>query len=152
MKLKQSLLWMAASAVFVFAGSGCGDHCSCAARRPDGSIDGIGIGTNNGEVAIQVKFNNCPKVSPSAAPPAAPIGTSIIVAASASDLDLNNLTFAWTAPSGSFDEPTKTTTSFHCAVIGPVVLTVTVSDGTCLETSKVSVTCSTPDGGAGAGS
>jgi hypothetical protein len=60
------------------------------------------------------------------------------------------LTYAWSAPSGTFDTPNAASANFTCSAAGPVTLTLTVSDGpvpdggSCnpaLSTETVSVQC-----------
>jgi hypothetical protein len=61
-----------------------------------------------------------------------------------------NLTYQWSAPSGSFGAASAASTSFTCTAPGPVMGTLVVGDGpvpagsTCnpsLETDVVAVTC-----------
>ena len=63
------------------------------------------------------------------------------------------LTYAWSAPSGTFSAPTAASTSYTCATQGVVTLTLTVGDGAipaggacdpARSTTTVQVTCDLP--------
>ena len=71
-----------------------------------------------------------------------------------------SLTYAWSAPSGSFDHPGASSTNFTCTVAGPVPITLTVGDGpvpngaACsaeLSTRTVTVQCDSAPADAGPG-
>ena len=59
------------------------------------------------------------------------MGSSVALSGSATGpgVDAGSITYAWTAPSGTFDTPTAASANFTCAVAGPVAVTLTVSDG-----------------------
>ncbi len=94
----------------------------------------------------------------SASPAETTLGNSVTLDASATAPNPGAITYAWSAPSGSFSAPTSATTSFTCTTPGPVTVTLTVADGpvpaggTCdpsQATSTVQVQCdSALDGGA----
>jgi hypothetical protein len=80
------------------------------------------------------------------------VGTSVSLSAAATGPDPGGLTYAWSAPSGTFAPPDSAATSFTCTAAGVVPVTLTVSDGvvpdggtcnTALATATVQVTCTT---------
>jgi phospholipase C len=88
--------------------------------------------------------------SVSASPAETTVGNSVTVSASASGPDPSGVTFAWSAPSGTFDDANAATAQFTCGAPGPVILTLTVGDGpipdggTCnasLATTTLQVQC-----------
>jgi phospholipase C len=100
---------------------------------------------------------NCPVVNSAiATPDTAVVGSSVLVSGSASGPNVGALTYAWSAPSGTFDTPNAAQANFTCAVQGPVTLTLTVNDGaltadggTCdPATSTVEVKCGHVDAAA----
>jgi hypothetical protein len=96
----------------------------------------------------------CPQVTlASASALSAPVGSTIALAASGSDLGGGaKLSFAWTATGGTLANPAVANTSFTCpAVGGPQKLTVSVSSGdpACASGTTIEVVCTGgPDGGA----
>ncbi len=86
----------------------------------------------------------------SALPSETTIGHSVAVSATATGANPSGLTYAWSAPSGTFDTPNAANANFMCAAVGPVTLTVVVGDGpvpdggACnlsLDTTTVQVQC-----------
>jgi hypothetical protein len=62
------------------------------------------------------------------------------------------LTLVWSAATGAFADPSAAETIFTCAQAGPVVLTLTASDGACSTTQSASIFCDAiPDGGVSGG-
>jgi hypothetical protein len=57
------------------------------------------------------------------------IGGSIALAATATAANPAGLTYAWSAPSGSFSAPTSASTNYSCTTAGTITLTLTVGDG-----------------------
>lgn len=60
------------------------------------------------------------------------------------DLDSDDLelSYAWSATSGEFSDPTEPTTDYHCAASGPQQLFVMASDGEgCEATLSMDVDC-----------
>jgi hypothetical protein len=114
--------------------------------------------TVDGNIAINGQFNVCPKVTSSSVTPlTVAIGSFTNITATASDRDGDPLTFAWSAPSGTFSAPTAANGTYTCASIGTQTLTVSVSDGPargCTRSKTTTVTCvaSGVDGGIDAGS
>jgi hypothetical protein len=82
------------------------------------------------------------------APMAAEVGASVAASVTAMGPDATSLKYAWSATSGSFDDPTSATPHFTCAAPGTATLTVTASDGpipagsSCaLSTGTATVSC-----------
>ncbi|MCG5053290.1 MAG: PKD domain-containing protein [Myxococcales bacterium] len=97
-----------------------------------------------GSVAVEAVFNNCPVASDLVvAPRTVGVGGKLMVSGAASDSDAaDTLTYAWTASGGgTFAATNVGSTSFACAVAGTHELTFTVSDGKCVDSRTVSVTC-----------
>ncbi len=107
--------------------------------------------TEAGSVAVTATTYSCATWnSISASPAEATVGNAVTVSASASGPNPSALTYAWSAPSGSFDAPSAASSHFTCATPGPVTLTLTVGDGpvpdggacsTALDQTTVQVTC-----------
>ncbi|MCL2448398.1 MAG: hypothetical protein FWD17_05575, partial [Polyangiaceae bacterium] len=99
-----------------------------------------------GSVTVNGTLNLCPNVdSLSATPNQANVGSSVSIAAVASDPDNgpSALTYGWTASSGTVADPTSASTTFTCTAAGTATLTLSASDGdpACVTTSTVQVTC-----------
>jgi hypothetical protein len=101
-----------------------------------------------GSVSVGGTFNFCPVADGISANPAdVAVGFPVALAITAHDADSapSPLTYSWTAPSGSFSDPTSATPTFVCDAPGPVTLTVTASDGDgtsgCPATLSLVVTC-----------
>jgi hypothetical protein len=104
--------------------------------------------SHTGSVLVNGVLNVCPLVDGiSASPNELYVGGSVSVSATAHDPDSgpSPLTFAWTATSGTFTDPSSLNTRFVCTTAGSATLTLTVSDGDtasgCPATSSVTVTC-----------
>jgi hypothetical protein len=110
-----------------------------------------------GSATISGQTFNCGVVNGIAASPSeTTLGASVSLQGTAVGADPGRLTYAWSAPSGTFSAPTAAATSFTCTAPGPVSVTLTVSDGpvpdggTCnpaLSSSTVTITCDPPLGG-----
>ena len=101
-----------------------------------------------GGVAVTGTINICPVadgVSANPADVAVGFPVSLAVAGHDSDAGPAALTYRWSAPSGSFSDPTSATPSFVCSRPGPVTLTATLSDGDatpgCSDALSLVVTC-----------
>ena len=101
-----------------------------------------------GSVLVTGGVNVCPVIDGiSSSPSEVVVGSSIALAAAAHDADSAPaaLTYAWTAPSGSFASAVGQTTSFTCTQAGTVSISLTVSDGDsspgCPHTHAVPVIC-----------
>jgi phospholipase C len=78
-------------------------------------------------------FNCATWNSVTASPSETTIGHSVAVNALGTGPNPAAVTYAWSAPSGSFDTPNAASANFTCGAPGPVTLTVTVADGTVPE-------------------
>ena len=74
-------------------------------------------------------FNCATWNSVSASPNETTVGNAVAVAVSAAGPNPAGLTYAWSAPSGSFDNAAAAAPHFTCGAPGAVTLTVTVADG-----------------------
>ena len=106
--------------------------------------------SQSGSALINGGTFNCGTVtSVSSAPAETTLGNSVAVSASAVGPNSGSLTYAWSAPSGTFDTPGASRANFTCTQPGPVTLTVSVTDGaipdgstcTAASTSTIQVTC-----------
>jgi acid phosphatase len=101
-----------------------------------------------GSVLVNGNINVCPLVDGVDASPAETfVGGTIALNATAHDTDNgpSPLSYAWSAPSGTFGSPSAANTTFTCTAAGPVVVSVKVSDGDpsagCADTFNTTVTC-----------
>ncbi len=74
-------------------------------------------------------YNCAASSSVSASPTETTVGASVALSATAIGPVPGALTYAWSAPSGSFESAATATTNFKCTAAGPVSVTVTVGDG-----------------------
>ncbi len=90
----------------------------------------------------------------SASPTETTVGSSVTVSATANAPVPGSLAYMWSAPSGSFDSASSATAHFQCTEVGPVAVTLVVSDGpvpagdscsTALSTRTITVTCDAMD-------
>jgi hypothetical protein len=103
----------------------------------------------NGSVLVSGSLNLCPTIDGvSASPAEVTLGGTVALAAAAHDSDAgpSALSYAWTAPNGSFSSASDATTTFTCDTAGTTTLTLRVSDGdpapSCADTQTTTVTCS----------
>jgi hypothetical protein len=103
------------------------------------------LGLVDGNLSVNGTFNICPKVtSTTISPTTVAVGSAASLSATARDRDNDPLTFAWTAPSGSFSAPGSSSTSYTCASAGVQTLTLSVDDGPlrgCTRSATVMITC-----------
>jgi hypothetical protein len=106
-------------------------------------------GPRSGSVLVNGMLNSCPVIDEVGAnPDEVMVGSSVSLTAVAHDSDAGPapLSYAWSAPSGSFSDPSSANPTFTCASIGSVTATLTVSDGdpsaTCAATAAVTISCS----------
>jgi hypothetical protein len=111
-----------------------------------------------GSVLLNGALNICPSLDAVSANPAeAFVGTTIGLSASAHDPDASPaaLSYHWTTGAGSLNDANASTPTFTCLVPGPVVLSVSASDGdplaSCAETRSITVQCTAVGGGGSAG-
>jgi len=107
-------------------------------------------GGDGSSVSVSGTFNTCPALQAAvASPPAAAVGETINVNASAFDKDTTDkLTYVWTATAGSFAMPAAASTTYACSVAGAQQLTIKVSDGQCEDMNTIDVVCTAADAGA----
>jgi acid phosphatase len=104
-----------------------------------------------GSALVTAGTYNCGTVTAiSASPSEVNVGYPLTVTASATAPNSGGLTYAWSAPSGSFDNASSASPHFTCSTPGNVTLQVTVGDGTvpvgstcntALNTSTITVKC-----------
>lgn len=83
-----------------------------------------------GSVSISGQTYSCAAWSSvSVSPSETTVGTSVSLSATATAPSASALTYAWSAPTGSFTAPGSANTSYTCAAAGSVVVTLTVGDG-----------------------
>ena len=108
-----------------------------------------------GSVMVNGTLNVCPVIdSLSVAPAESTVGNSVGLSANGSDSDHlpSALSYSWTSSSGTIASAASATTSLKCTAVGPVTVTLTVSDGDCSDTLTQTVTCSpATNGSAGSG-
>ena len=127
---------VALGALGVFGCNKAERYPTISARSPDG-----------GNVGVHGDYNFCPQVIFLASPDHVAVGRPIVLTAIATDKDGDQLTYVWTATSGSFSNPSSTTPTFDCARNGDVTITLTVSDGLCPTATSGVVLCQPGDGG-----
>jgi hypothetical protein len=120
----------------------------CNSLVPDAGSASIGGTTFDCAVATGV----------SASPSETTVGGTVSLTAMATAPNQGAITYAWSAPSGTFSTATAATTGFTCTAPGPVTITLTTGDGpvpagaSCnaqFSTSTVTVQCDPAlDGGA----
>jgi hypothetical protein len=87
-----------------------------------------------GSAQVNGTIYDCASISSLTASPAeTTVGYSVAVAGAATGPAPNAVTYAWSAPSGSFDTPNAAQANFTCTAVGPVTLTLTVTDGSVAE-------------------
>ena len=103
-----------------------------------------------GSALINGSTYNCASISSVAVSPTeTAVGTSSTLTALATGPNPSGLTYAWSAPSGTFSASNAANTTFTCTVPGVVTLTLTAGDGALSDggscpatsTTTVQVTC-----------
>ena len=106
-----------------------------------------------GSVMVNGTINLCPVIdSLSVAPAETTVGHSVDLVAAGSDADHqpSALAYSWTTTAGTLTSATSPTASLTCTAVGPVTVTLTLTDGDCSDTLTQLVTCSpASNGGAG---
>ena len=105
-----------------------------------------------GGVLVNGSLNICPAIdSLSVAPAETTVGNSVGLSASGSDADKipSALSYSWTSTSGTIAGANSANASLTCTAVGPVTVTLTVSDGDCSDTLSQTVTCSPAMNGSG---
>jgi hypothetical protein len=102
------------------------------------------VGSEAGSVNVNGQTYDCATASGVSVLPAETlVGGSVVLDGAATGSNPRALTYAWSAPSGSFSAPSSATTNFTCAVPGPVLVTLQVSDGALPDGSSCDPTLST---------
>ncbi len=117
------------------------DAAPDATQAPDGGHDAAKKDAANKDAAEDVANEdaskndadsaaNCPVVDAATATPVTIMtGSTALVSGSASGPSVGELTYFWSAPSGTFDTPNAAQAHYTCAAPGAVTLTLTVNDG-----------------------
>jgi hypothetical protein len=112
--------------------------------------------SQTGSALVNGTVYSCASVSAvSAIPAEAYVGSAVALSGSATGpgADGGTITYAWSAPSGSFDTPNAASANFTCGITGPVAVTLTVKDGTVpeggscspgLSTDTIQIQCDAP--------
>jgi phospholipase C len=74
-------------------------------------------------------FNCATWNSVSASPAETTVGNAVALSALATGPDPSSVTYAWSAPSGTFDNASAAAPHFTCTANGPVTVTLAVTDG-----------------------
>jgi len=101
-----------------------------------------------GSVLVNGTVNICAAVDGiSANPSQALVGAPISLEALAHDSDASPkpLSYAWSASSGSFSDPSAKNPIFKCSTAGTVTVNLTVSDGDCGDKASVDIECAAVD-------
>ncbi|HYQ30113.1 MAG TPA: lamin tail domain-containing protein [Polyangiaceae bacterium] len=115
-------------------------HLQCKAPSKTGSLMVSGV------------LNICPVIdSLSVAPAETTVGSAVGLSASGSDSDHipSALSYSWSSSSGTIAGASSPNASLTCTAVGPVTVTLTVSDGDCTDTLSQTVACSPAASGSG---
>jgi len=136
--------------------SGTDGQSSCAGNADfavsAGSLSNVSVklqcklAPRKGSIMVNGTVNVCPVVEALEANPAeVAVGSSIELTAIGSDSDSgpSELSYAWTATSGTLLNEGTPNATFTCTAVGTAVISLSLSDGdTCPDVRKVSVNCS----------
>lgn len=93
-------------------------------------------------VGLDSSVSQCPSLNAGqSAPFELLVGESMLVDVAASDADTASLTFSWYSSLGSVGTPNAPSTTFECTTAGTALLTLTVSDGRCLDSEEFTIAC-----------
>lgn len=155
------------SPVLLALASGCGDDAETQAEQPSIYVCGNGQledgeecddgNLMNGDrcsstckvskVDVGVTINTCPTIDAFTVSPAQiTMGFVATARVQASDADDDELTYEWTATSGTFTLPDQPETGYECESVGTHLLNIVVDDGHhCDDEVNIPVTCITPE-------
>jgi len=144
---------VALSAVSTDAATRCGGSASFSVVAGQTASANVSLvcheAPRTGSAAVNGVVNSCPVVDGvSASPAAVVVGGSLSLTAAAHDSDAgpSPLSYRWSASSGTFNDATAQTPLFTCTAVGPVTVSLTVSDGdpaaSCAGTLDTQLTCS----------
>ncbi|MBV9949744.1 MAG: hypothetical protein JOZ69_23080, partial [Myxococcales bacterium] len=115
----------------------------CYTARPDA-----------GTIRVDAPTTNCATVTfVSATPTETTVGSSVSLVSTAAGPNPRDISFSWSAPSGSFDSRDSPSPNFTCTAPGVVTLTLVVTDGPAAAggrcdpsrgTATVAITCDAP--------
>jgi hypothetical protein len=111
------------------------------------SCDNANVIDNGGKVTVVVGFI-CPGahlVDYMVSPLFAAVGEPITVTATIAQPDAGALAYDWSAPSGTFADPSAPQTIYRCDTPGYVTLNLFVANGICTENHSVDVDCLAKD-------
>lgn len=113
------------------------------------------VGQRFGAVRVNGKLNICSELTKAVvAPLQTSIGNRIAVRSQAEDEEGDPIVYAWTAETGSFDDPSAADTFYTCEETGDHSLTVSVSDdgfAHCVDSWTVAIRCVDHGGTGGTG-
>ena len=105
-----------------------------------------------GGVRVNGELNICPELDKViVAPLQVASGYALEVEANGTDEEGDSLEYLWTATDGAFDDPNAAETVFVCGETVEEQLTIEISDGYCVDSWTVDVTCVDDNGAGGAG-
>ena len=105
-----------------------------------------------GGVRVNGELNICAELDRViVAPLQVATGYALAVEANGTDEEGDSLVYLWTAIDGAFDDPNAAETVFVCGETVAEQLTVEISDGYCVDSWTVDVTCVDDNGAGGAG-
>jgi hypothetical protein len=97
-----------------------------------------------GSVAVSAPLYACATINAlSEVPSETTVGNSVSFQASANGPNTGDITYTWSAPSGTFSYPAGPNTTFTCTTSGTVPVTLTVADGPVPEGGACDPTLST---------
>jgi hypothetical protein len=113
------------------------------------------VGQRFGAVRVNGKLNICSELTKAVvAPLQTSIGNRIAVRSQAEDEEGDSIAYAWTADSGSFEDPSAADTFYTCEETGDHSLMVSVSDdgfAYCVDSWTVAIRCVDEGGTGGTG-
>lgn len=108
--------------------------------------------SKTGSVMVNGTINVCPVIDSLSVDPAeTTVGNSVNLIASGSDADAlpSALRYSWTSSGGTLSGANSPNALLRCTAVGPLIVTLTVTDGDCADTLNQTVTCSQATGGSG---
>ncbi|HMJ12087.1 MAG TPA: hypothetical protein VK524_11770 [Polyangiaceae bacterium] len=102
-------------------------------------------GTGDAFVDVDIHLARCPSVHALGGyPPELTVGERVLLEASARHADTPVLSFSWQTSSGTLAAPASQATTFECTEAGTATISLTVSDGRCEDTERLSIDCQAP--------
>jgi hypothetical protein len=95
-----------------------------------------------GAVSFRGRFATCPEItSYEVAPLRLGPGETAQLSGTATDVDTDKLSYAWSAESGTVGDSNSANTTYQCNALGIITLTLVVSDGSCQDVVEAAVEC-----------